>query len=1377
MSTTRIKDHLSALVFDQIPEFAQVEYPLFAEFLKGYYSFLEQDQKAQEVLQNIQEYGDIDDTVEFLISKFFEQYGEGIPNEISADKRLFLKRLSDMYGAKGTEKGYRFLFNVLYNETIDFFYPQSEIIKASDGKWIRTFKLSVYNAGITSDAFKFENTRITGDRSGATAIVSHVIKYYENQYPVYELTIDPDSMTGNFASFEKIRASKLLRNDGSNYSFADVRVDLEDSEVYPYYSVRISELRSILLFGNASKQVAIRRLANLGVQYAWTDQQIVTLYNELFKESITTTLWLKLTPLVTHPVLLNRNTAYDYYIANPTDFNQVVTAFNAEEEIIFERILTIARDFNWTPEELVSVVNPALGRNYVAGDWRQSLLPFGPVYEEVTGFIYPMLAEIDVVTRGKGYLPGDVVNITSNTGQGAFAEVISVTPTGGIINVRVLESGVNYTTDTEVTAYKLPNNKVTARQLLRGNVASVIFDRDHGLTYGDSLTIASTTTPPATGSNVLQLTVCSAGKSASNQEWGVTVNGNLIHQGNATHTVSVYNTITMSFVEHVSYDLRDAADEPVYLSNVYHGVAQTPVFALMTIERNMANIGYSIDAIEQSNVIYVTASNPAIISVGSLPDHARVRVAAKIHCVDEWDAPDSASIEIPNDGPAHVSTIARPNNNQPPFTQPGPDATMTFVERQNYSRSTITGSIVMDVTKPETITLSGDCNIFARASVAGLGQQPTIIQPNVAVIGVVNADESLRTITMSTPFDLTGHTELIFETSMGGGTWGEVPETGEYLDLEYSIDNGQTWTQLLRIDPDNETPGSWKTHTVPLPPLLQNAGNSLLPILRFSSIGTPAAGAPRDTWAVTSIVTALSALTTNNGYIDYDSGWINHSSSRVEVFFVNTFDSTYRRMFVSNVEIQVTAEGSSAMAAKLNSLTNNEIVLIHTYDDASPDERFDNGLPAAMGRIGAQLFTQPMSQEAAYVCIGKVGFAVGEAIEKIGDKGDQNPLNQVCVDAKIDNGNIIGQSILVGSIPDDRTIKYEKVGPDAETNVDVYFDTEATLVANIDALVISDPFWKNNDGKLNENMFVQGRTRLAAETDPVYYQQFSYVIRSEHSITDWRRYAQDLMHPGGIALFGELKLQTVPADVIDLTPTVVAGVEIQDFFAITADKAQRTSPISPEFRADMTVFPAPSAFNPKKLTFGCPNFVYSGGKVPTEYVTVECMFVKERDQTAVPNPGEHILFSKYVSYEVSTKNNRLRYRVMRQGYQWVWVDAAVNIVPGTTYLIHLSYDGLAAKLYVNGKLRHQADNRQLSLALNGDAGILANPNRNYLILNGRNTDQNNPTSISQTCDNHSYLIFRVYDKALTDAEILGNYEHTRLLFNPDANSGINPVLP
>ena len=96
MSLPRIKEHLSAIVVRQLPEFIQADYPAFNQFIKAYYQFLEQDQNAQEVLQNMKKYADIDTTIELLIKSFFSNYAAGAPFDLSSDRNIFIKRIKDV---------------------------------------------------------------------------------------------------------------------------------------------------------------------------------------------------------------------------------------------------------------------------------------------------------------------------------------------------------------------------------------------------------------------------------------------------------------------------------------------------------------------------------------------------------------------------------------------------------------------------------------------------------------------------------------------------------------------------------------------------------------------------------------------------------------------------------------------------------------------------------------------------------------------------------------------------------------------------------------------------------------------------------------------------------------------------------------------------------------------------------------------------------------------------------------------------------------------------------------------------------------------------------------------------------------------------------
>lgn len=137
MATTRIKEKLSTLVANQLPEHIRSEYTTFVTFLEAYYQYLEQDQYAHELIQNARSYADIDRTIDSFIEYFIKEYCSNIPRELSTDKRFLIKQIKDLYNSKGSEKSFDLLFQLLFNKKPEYLYPSTQVLRASDGKWVQ----------------------------------------------------------------------------------------------------------------------------------------------------------------------------------------------------------------------------------------------------------------------------------------------------------------------------------------------------------------------------------------------------------------------------------------------------------------------------------------------------------------------------------------------------------------------------------------------------------------------------------------------------------------------------------------------------------------------------------------------------------------------------------------------------------------------------------------------------------------------------------------------------------------------------------------------------------------------------------------------------------------------------------------------------------------------------------------------------------------------------------------------------------------------------------------------------------------------------------------------------------------------------------------
>lgn len=165
----------SIAVKRQIPEHIRNTYPVFVEFVQLYYDFLQQTQ-AQE-LESIR---DIDTTLDIFIDSFKDELAKSFPVEMTGDKRLILKHLREFYLSRGSEASYKFLFRALFNKEAELFYPSTQILRASDGKWNQDVSIFIKAntdnldvAGIAGQYIVITNNR--GKR--ITTIVKNVIPY------------------------------------------------------------------------------------------------------------------------------------------------------------------------------------------------------------------------------------------------------------------------------------------------------------------------------------------------------------------------------------------------------------------------------------------------------------------------------------------------------------------------------------------------------------------------------------------------------------------------------------------------------------------------------------------------------------------------------------------------------------------------------------------------------------------------------------------------------------------------------------------------------------------------------------------------------------------------------------------------------------------------------------------------------------------------------------------------------------------------------------------------------------------------------------------------------------------------------------------------
>ena len=109
-------------------------------------------------------------------------------------------------------------------------------------------------------------------------------------------------------------------------------------------------------------------------------------------------------------------------------------------------------------------------------------------------------------------------------------------------------------------------------------------------------------------------------------------------------------------------------------------------------------------------------------------------------------------------------------------------------------------------------------------------------------------------------------------------------------------------------------------------------------------------------------------------------------------------------------------------------------------------------------------------------------------------------------------------------------------------NAQVASDDPAIIEVNLGALVRYPGYFTSNAGFLDDSIFIQ---------DSKYYQAFSYVIRIDERLDSYKSAVKTMLHPAGMALFGEYNITNNINLSVALESLVKSlGIGLEDTFAI-----------------------------------------------------------------------------------------------------------------------------------------------------------------------------------------------------------------------------------
>lgn len=109
----------------------------FTDFLREYFNWMQLDETSPvSVINSLDKFRDVDLINENFIKYLERELAISIPGNLpNTDKRKLYKQVNDIYRAKGSIPSFEALFNLLYKDDIELYYPRVDLMKLSDGKW------------------------------------------------------------------------------------------------------------------------------------------------------------------------------------------------------------------------------------------------------------------------------------------------------------------------------------------------------------------------------------------------------------------------------------------------------------------------------------------------------------------------------------------------------------------------------------------------------------------------------------------------------------------------------------------------------------------------------------------------------------------------------------------------------------------------------------------------------------------------------------------------------------------------------------------------------------------------------------------------------------------------------------------------------------------------------------------------------------------------------------------------------------------------------------------------------------------------------------------------------------------------------------------
>jgi hypothetical protein len=124
---------------------------------------------------------DIDEEIKLITEFLRNEYIGTVPRNLytsdtaSVELSKFIKFIKQFYNSRGIEDSVKFIYRILYNAEVELYYPKTDMLRVSDGRW-NVDKFIYVDSSLSYSDFKaaWEGHRIIENTSATTAIIQSV---------------------------------------------------------------------------------------------------------------------------------------------------------------------------------------------------------------------------------------------------------------------------------------------------------------------------------------------------------------------------------------------------------------------------------------------------------------------------------------------------------------------------------------------------------------------------------------------------------------------------------------------------------------------------------------------------------------------------------------------------------------------------------------------------------------------------------------------------------------------------------------------------------------------------------------------------------------------------------------------------------------------------------------------------------------------------------------------------------------------------------------------------------------------------------------------------------------------------------------------------